>query len=85
MAYVTDDSDSDESQAPSGDYDWHSPRWRDSDSVQGDVERDRRLRSPKAPRQRGAIDQGGSVDPSAERRRGSGQAKTPNERDGNRR
>jgi hypothetical protein len=47
------------------DFDWGSPRWRESDREQGHVERDRRLRATRAPRQRGAIDQGG-VDPSSE-------------------
>jgi hypothetical protein len=41
---------------PAGEFDWESPRWREGDEVQGDVERVRRFRGDRAPRQRGAID-----------------------------
>jgi hypothetical protein len=47
---------------PSADFDWSAPRWREPDEVQGDVERSRRLWSDRAPRQRGALDEAGSVD-----------------------
>lgn len=43
--------------------DWESPRWREADDAQADVERDRRLRGDRAPAQRGAIDESASIDP----------------------
>lgn len=49
------------------DFDWASPRWREADDAQGDVERARRFRGDGAPRQRGAIDEDDSV-------RGSGES-----------
>ena len=45
------------------DVDWDSPRWREADDAQGDVERDRRLKGDRAPAQRGAIDESESIDP----------------------
>jgi hypothetical protein len=45
------------------DVDWDSPRWREADDAQGDVERDRRLKGDRAPVQRGAIDESESIDP----------------------
>ena len=47
------------------DVDWDSPRWREADDAQGDVERDRRLKGDRAPAQRGAIDKSESIDPEA--------------------
>jgi hypothetical protein len=44
---------------------WDSPRWRESDQGQGEMERARRFRGDQAPRQRGVIDQDGSVSGSA--------------------
>ncbi len=41
--------------------DWRSPRWRDGDARQGDVEREHRFRDETAPAERGAIDREGSV------------------------
>ena len=41
--------------------DWRSPRWREGDAVQGDVEREHRLRHEGAPAERGAIDREGIV------------------------
>jgi Uncharacterized protein conserved in bacteria (DUF2188) len=49
------------SQRPDGD--WESPRWREGDDAQGDVERNRRLRDDRAPAQLGAIDESKSIDP----------------------
>ena len=52
--------------------DWESPRWREDDDAQGDVERGRRLRGNRAPAQRGAIDESGSIGPeSSDESRGS--------------
>ncbi len=49
-------------------FDWQLPRWRDSDALPGDVERERRLKGNVAPHQRGAIDDGESVPRSASSR-----------------
>jgi hypothetical protein len=43
------------------DVDWESPRWRESDEVQGDVEQTHRLMDDRAPAQRGALDDSQSV------------------------
>ena len=45
------------------DVDWDSPRWREADEAQGDVERDRRLKGDRPPAQRGAIDESESMTP----------------------
>ena len=59
-----DEAPSDE---PTGtDFRWDSPRWREADPQQTDAERGRRFRDDRAPRQRGAIDAGGSVTPPRE-------------------
>lgn len=47
---------------PAVDVDWESPRWREGDDVQGDVEQSRRLKGDRAPAQRGAIDDRQSID-----------------------
>lgn len=46
---------------PTTDIDWQSPRWRQGDEIQRDVERGRRFRGDAAPNQRGAVDAGRSV------------------------
>ncbi len=50
-------------------FDWQSPRWRDSDEQQRDTEHEHRFRDDVAPKQRGAIDRDRSV---GEKRRGGG-------------
>ncbi len=40
---------------------WETPRFRDPDEQQRDVERDHRLHGDNAPAERGAIDRDGSV------------------------
>ena len=56
-------ADRDKSEPAPRDVDWDSPRWREHDDEQGHVERDRRLRGDRAPAQRGAVDDSGSIDP----------------------
>lgn len=53
----------DEDSSKPAEVDWDSPRWREGDDVQGDVERDRRLHGDRAPSQHGAVDESGSLDP----------------------
>jgi hypothetical protein len=62
----TDDLSTDDGDAPrQADGGSRSPRWREGDDIQRDVERARRLRGSRAPDQRGAIDEERSVDPAA--------------------
>ena len=56
-------ADESPSRGDSPDVDWDSPRWREADDAQGDVERDRRLKGDRAPAQRGAIDESESIEP----------------------
>ena len=42
-------------------FDWGSPRWQENEAAQGEVEQHRRSRIDAQPRQRGALDQEGSV------------------------
>jgi hypothetical protein len=46
-------------------FDWDSPRWRENEADPGEVERHRRSRIDDRPRQRGVVDQGGSVSTSS--------------------
>ena len=46
---------------PHGEFDWESPRWRVDDGDAASDQRGRRARGDPAPRQRGAIDEGGSI------------------------
>ncbi len=46
-------------------FDWGSPRWRENEPGPGEVEHQRRSRIDDRPRQRGVIDEHGSVSPSS--------------------
>ena len=58
-------------------FDWQSPRWREADEEQGDVERQHRLRDDAAPEARGAVDRGNSVGRSHDRRPRKGERPLP--------
>ncbi len=54
-----------------GGIDWETPRWRESDAKQGEVEREHRLRDDPSPSEHGAIDRAGSI--GGPKKRGMGQ------------
>jgi hypothetical protein len=58
---VTENRGPDEEAGERIDFDWQSPRWRESEAVQADTERGHRFRDMESPPQRGAIDRSDSV------------------------